>query len=334
MNNPYAPSDFAANNPFALDPQSRYPAINGSPAQDPSATQFTQWLQPGAQSPMGMPGQQQQVPYQQQPQLQQQIPQQFSPGYIPQQGYAAPQSPSQFQPSSSFGQQLAGQVNGSSYGYLQGQNTAQSPGGYNPVQQQLQNNPGYIAQFDPYSSIGQGWDGSQPQQQQQQQQQQMQSPAMTPGPTSPGGALPFTTSATGQVHPREYIRTHKAEVESWDTYAWKQLLNGFDALKEAWEARKKEIEGHVSQLQRQMQQQMQQYNGALYAAQIQQEASRLQGMAKDAESNFDSVAASSFQMHEVFANYRQSADLASKRRVREASNAALTSLPDWPPLAY
>jgi hypothetical protein len=48
----------------------------------------------------------------------------------------------------------------------------------------------------------------------------------------------------------------------------------------------------------------------------------------------DSVAASSFQMHEVFANYRQSADLASKQRVREASNAAITSLPDWPPLAY
>ncbi|KAJ7035034.1 hypothetical protein C8F04DRAFT_1182727 [Mycena alexandri] len=325
MNNPYAPSDFTANNPFVLDPQSRYPAINGSPAQDPSATQFTQWMQPGVQSPMGIPGQQQQAPYQQQQQFQQQIPQQFSPGYIPQQGYAAPQSPSQFQPSSSFGQQLAGQVNGSSYGYLQGQNTAQSPGGYNPVQQQLQNNPGYIAQFDPYSSIGQGWDGSQSQ---QPQQQQMQSPTMTPGP--------HITRRRIAIHHLcdRPSASAGAEVESWDTYAWKQLLNGFDALKEAWEARKKEIEGHVSQLQQQMQQQMQQYNGALYAAQIQQEASRLQGMVKEAESNFDSVAASSFQMHEVFANYRQSADLASKRRVREASNAALTSLPDWPPLAY
>jgi len=68
--------------------------------------------------------------------------------------------------------------------------------------------------------------------------------------------------------------------------------------------------------------------------QMQQEAARLQGMVKESESNFDSVAASSFQMHEVFANYRQSGDLASKRRVREASNAAITSLPDWPPLAY
>lgn len=48
----------------------------------------------------------------------------------------------------------------------------------------------------------------------------------------------------------------------------------------------------------------------------------------------DSVAASSFQMHEVFQGYRQSGDLASKRRVREASNAALQGLPDWPPQIY
>jgi len=105
-------------------------------------------------------------------------------------------------------------------------------------------------------------------------------------------------------------------------------LNAFDALKDAWEARRKEIEGNIAQLQQQMQ------YGGYYAGQIQQEIARLQTMVKDSDSNFDSVAASSFQMHEVFANYRQSADPASKRRVREASNAAITSLPDWPPLAY
>lgn len=44
----------------------------------------------------------------------------------------------------------------------------------------------------------------------------------------------------------------------------------------------------------------------------------------------DSVAASTYQMQEVFQNYRQSGDLSSKRRVREATNAALQSLPDWP----
>ncbi|KAF8206461.1 hypothetical protein K438DRAFT_1577898, partial [Mycena galopus ATCC 62051] len=235
-----------------------------------------------------------------------------------------------FQPTSSFGQQLAGQVNGSSYGYLQGQNTAAMSPAYNPVQQQLQNNPGYMAQFDPYSSIGQGWDGAQQQQQQQQSQQrfsqgQPSSMAQSPAAT-PGGA--FSTSPTGQLHPREYLRQHKAEIESWDTYAWKQLLAAFEVLKDAWETRKKEIEGNIAQLQQQMQ------YGGYYAGQVQQEIARLQAMAKDCESTHDSIAASSFQMHEVFANYRQSSDLASKRRVREASNAAITSLPDWPPLAY
>ncbi|KAJ7127011.1 hypothetical protein C8R44DRAFT_780175 [Mycena epipterygia] len=330
MNNPYASGDFTANNPFVSDPHSRYPDLHGSPAQDPSATQFTQWLQPGAQSPMG-----QQPPFQQQ-QFQQQVSPQFSPGYIPQQGFAAPQSPSQFQPTSSFGQQLAGQVNGSSYGYLQGQNTAAAPV-YNPVQQQFQNNPGYIAQFDPYASIGQGWDGQMAASQQQQQQQQQQPSNSAQNPASPG-AFSTSTSATGQLHPREYIRIHKAEVESWDAYAWKQLLQGFDALKDAWEARKKELEGHVAQLQQQVQQYGGYYAGQMQQMQqiqqMQQEAARLQGMVKESESNFDSITASSFQMHEVFANYRQSGDLASKRRVREASNAAITSLPDWPPLAY
>jgi hypothetical protein len=215
---------------------------------------------------MGMQNQQQ-MPFQQQ-QFQQQISPQFSPGYIPQQSFAAPQSPSQFQPTSSFGQQLAGQVNGSSYGYLQGQPAAAPSPVYNPVQQQLQNNPGYIAHFDPYASIGQGWDGqSQPQ---QQQQQQGQSSIMAQGPTSPGA---FTTSSTGQLHPREYLRQHKAEIESWDAYAWKQLLNTFEPLKDAWETRKKEIEGNIAQLQQQMQ------YGSYYApGQIQQEIARLQAV--------------------------------------------------------
>ena len=35
-------------------------------------------------------------------------------------------------------------------------------------------------------------------------------------------------------------------------------------------------------------------------------------------------------MEEVFKGYRQSGDLSSKRRVREATNAALQSLPEWP----
>jgi hypothetical protein len=268
MNNPYASSDFTANNPFQPDPQSRFPDLNGPPLQDPSATQFTNWLQPGAQSPMGI--QNQQHPYQQQQQFQQQVSPQFSPGgYLPQQqsGFA-PQSPSGFQPTSAFGQQLAGQVHGSSYGYLQGQNTAPVQQGYTPVQQQLQNNP--ALQFDPYASIGQlGWDGQQQQHQQQQQQQyQQQGQPSTTGQAQ--GA--FATSPTGQLHPREYLRQHKAEVESWDTYAWKQLLGTFEALKDAWETRKKEIEGNIVQLRQQMQ------YGNYHPAQVQQEIGRLQAV--------------------------------------------------------
>ncbi|KAJ7903548.1 hypothetical protein B0H14DRAFT_945869 [Mycena olivaceomarginata] len=321
MNNPYASSDFTANNPFQPDPQSRFPDLNGPPLQDPSATQFTNWLQPGAQSPMGM--QNQQHPYQQQQQFQQQVSPQFSPGgYLPQQqsGFA-PQSPSGFQPTSAFGQQLAGQVHGSSYGYLQGQNTAPVQQGYTPVQQQLQT----IRRCNSIRThLSASWDG-------------MVSSSSTSSSSINSRVSPqrrdrhrgrSATSPTGQLHPREYLRQHKAEVESWDTYAWKQLLGTFEALKDAWETRKKEIEGNIVQLRQQMQ------YGNYHPAQVQQEIGRLQAMIKDCETTHDSVAASSFQMHEVFANYRQSSDLASKQRVREASNAAITSLPDWPPLAY
>jgi hypothetical protein len=70
--------------------------------------------------------------------------------------------------------------------------------------------------------------------------------------------------------------------------------------------------------------------GGYHPTQIQQEGTRLQMLTKEAESHIDSVTASSFQMREVFAGYRQSADMASKRRVRESCNAALQSLPEWP----
>jgi hypothetical protein len=45
----------------------------------------------------------------------------------------------------------------------------------------------------------------------------------------------------------------------------------------------------------------------------------------------DIVAAAALQMSEVFAGYRHSGDIASKRRVRESCNAALTGLPEYPP---
>ena len=48
----------------------------------------------------------------------------------------------------------------------------------------------------------------------------------------------------------------------------------------------------------------------------------------------DSITASSIQMQEVFDGYRQSSDLASRNRVRESLNAAVQSLPDWPPQSW
>ncbi|TFY63602.1 hypothetical protein EVJ58_g3144, partial [Rhodofomes roseus] len=131
----------------------------------------------------------------------------------------------------------------------------------------------------------------------------------------------------------EYVQQHKQELEGWDTYAWKQIQNSFDALKEAWGQRKHEVEGRARSIGGAgLFGEGMGYGG--YYGGPQQEATRLEQLAKQAESNFDSVAASSFQMHEVFTGYRQSGDLASKRRVREAINAALVSLPDWPPQTF
>ncbi|KAG7451154.1 uncharacterized protein BT62DRAFT_926811 [Guyanagaster necrorhizus] len=304
MYNGYGASGPAiTNNPFVTDPtnsEGRFPDISGA---DHANGQFTSWLQPSASSSYQ---QQQQTGFQQQ---------QYNSSYSSPGGYITPLSPQQ---TSGFGQLWMGQPvasgpQGSSYGYLQGPTTQPQSQAYNPVQQQLQNTPGYVAQFDPYSSVGQGWEGS------------------TINPTPTQQQPPITSkSPTGFSHPREYLRTHKAELESWDTYAWKQLLGSFDAVKDAWEARKKEMQDNIGRLNVQMQ-----YGGGGYhLAQIQQEMMRLQGLMKEADLNFDSVAASSFQMHEVFQNYRQSGDLASKRRVREACNAALTALPDWPPQIY
>lgn len=48
-------------------------------------------------------------------------------------------------------------------------------------------------------------------------------------------------SGNVQLHPREYVQQHKVELETWEAYSWKQALNAFDDLKDAWERRKQEI---------------------------------------------------------------------------------------------
>ncbi|KAF4613501.1 hypothetical protein D9613_007564 [Agrocybe pediades] len=361
------------NNPFIADTatgsaSSRFPDLSSPPhpqQQQQYGSQGQGWgggSVMGAGTPGGYP-QQQQGLYQQQ--------QQYQSGYgQPQQqmgmsagmgmgggdmgsGYMAtgsyPQGQQQqtgashFQPTSSFGQQLAAQVpiSGSSYSYLQGgQQQQQQPqnASYNPAQQQLQNNPGYVAQFDPYGPIAQGWDGSHNAQQQHQQQQQQQfgtpgmlqqSTSYTGVPSSAGFQGSYGNSPAGDPHPRDYIRAHKAQVEAWDSYAWKQFLHSFEALMKAWEARKSELAQRLEQLKAEMNRGLG-YGDATYVGQVQMEGSRITALQKEAEENFDSVAASTFQMREVFQGYRQSSDLASKSRVREATNAALHGLPGWP----
>ncbi|KAG5644387.1 hypothetical protein DXG03_008615 [Asterophora parasitica] len=315
-NNGYGAPEIT-NNPFINDPrtpQTRFPDLSTVSGGQ------SQW--PQAPSSAGTQGFQQNGMYQAPMQMQQQPQPQLSPtGYLSS-GIASHPTGATFRPTSSFGQQLAANISGTSYGYLQGQSgqQAQQQQQYHPVQQQLQS-PSYVAQFDPYASIGNGWNGE-VQSQNQMQQNNAAAGGLLSSPST-------STSPSGNPHPREYLRTHKSEIEAWDTFAWKQLLNAFDALKEAWEGRTKELTGKITQLQTQVQ-----YGGGYYTQQIQQEGLRLQGLLKDAQSYFDSVAASSFQMHEVFQGYRQSSDLASKRRVREASNAAFQSLPDWPPQVY
>ncbi|KAJ8508802.1 hypothetical protein ONZ45_g8954 [Pleurotus djamor] len=319
----YAQNGTITNNPFVSDPtnaQGRYPDISGT--SSPPTGQFTSWTQQnnGYQSPQQSGG------YQQQPQ--------YTPGYNMGGGSGfvtspmqSPVGPQPFQPTSSFGQQLTAQVNGSSYGYLNPQLTQQQQQQpYRPALQQL-SSPSYVAQFDPYASLGQ-LDNSNQQMQVQTAPTQAYQQSQSTGTQliSPTLTSPVSVGPNGQPHPREYIRSHKSEMEAWDAYAWKQAIGAFEALKAAWGQRKTEIEQRATQLRNQLQ-----YGPGYYSAdQIQQETARLQGLHKEADSHFGSVAASTFQMQEVFSGYRQSGDMASKRRVREAVNSALQGLPDWP----
>lgn len=284
------------NNPFISggNPSARFPDISPPPPQQQQ--QFGSWN--NSSSTGGYPQQQQQGVYQQQyPQQQQQQtgygqPQQQMGAAMGGSGYFSPtlqsyptQGPSApFQPSSSFGQQLAAHVNGSSYGYLQGQQQQQNPNAYNPAQQQLQNNPGYIAQFDPYSSLGQALGDANMNSGNMNQGYNPGGPVqgMNTGSTmsstsgSVGSAASYGVSSTGNPHPKDYIRTHKAEVEAWDQYAWKQLVSAFEALMQAWEVRKNELSQRVGELSQQMQAGM--AYGQYYVMQIQQEGSRIQGV--------------------------------------------------------
>lgn len=254
-----SPPPELSNNPFlehTSNPLTRYPDVGGFiSSTDP---QLTSW----AGQSNGTP-QQGYITYN--PQAGQQ---QYttgwggSPDYQTQgSGFAYPQQAgggTRFQPSSSFGQHLSSAMDAGGFvqgglGYQQQPQQQFTPGygtpnGYNatggipgqiqipPPPYQQATNLGYPSEFDPYSSIGQGsWDG----QQQPQQPQQQQGGGLTNG-----GAL----NSQSDPHPREFIQKYKAELEVWDAYSWKQLMNSLDSLKRAWERRMHELDLRVKQL--------------------------------------------------------------------------------------
>jgi len=96
-------------------------------------------------------------------------------------------------------------------------------GGYQPQQQ----TPSYLSEFDPYAP--------RPTPSHNRSQSQPTSLARPPNPS-------------GAMHPRNYIRQHKAELEAWDSYTWKQMFNACDTLSAAWLARKQEVERMVQQM--------------------------------------------------------------------------------------
>jgi hypothetical protein len=271
-----------ANNPFidhSATVVSRFPDINAgsSSSPGPSALQYSatgSW--PQQQQQQYQQHQQQQPPYQssgfvstnptgysqqylqqtQWPQQQQQ--QQYQAQ--PQPPYSPTQTSYQSSPSP-YGQQFVSQVNPSTAGYPQSQMQAQytgypsqQPASYGYQQQHQQPQPstyGYppqqqnqqqlLAQFDPYANLG--------------QHPSLLSP--TGGSVSGGGGGSSSSSSIGGAvagtsgpqpgvqHPRQFIHSHKAGLEAWDPPTWKQVQNSFEALKVAWETRKRAAETQV-----------------------------------------------------------------------------------------
>ncbi|KAI5981915.1 hypothetical protein EDD15DRAFT_2329569 [Pisolithus albus] len=305
---PGNPPEFS-NNPFLDDPSNpytRFPDITGSSSlQSPRSP-----VGYGAGYADNTQYQGQQVPYWQQ--QQQHLGQYSEPqtqsqshfasmSYTPQ--YTNTTHPYMSQPTgvgfpfqpTAFGQRMGSQQHGyNDSQQYSNQGYPQQPG------------PSYLSEFDPYAP-------------------KPASPNRSQFSGSSGGNGP-----RGEQHPRDFLRSHKPELEAWDSYSWKQLINSCEALKDAWMSRKQHAESTVRQ-----------YGGGgtpgFFGTAPQgygyNNNSFMEGWKqamKEAESNADTAAASAFQLQEVYSSYRQSGDASSKRRVREATNAALTGLPDWP----
>jgi hypothetical protein len=265
---------------------SRFPNINAvsSPPAAPSAPQYStgwpqqqqqqqqqhQQLSPGyiGASPTGYTQQQQYFQQSQWPQQQQQQPQ---PQQQHQQYQAQAQAPypsTNFQSPGTFGHQQQqfvgqGQVNPLATGYPQSQSQLQGQYSDYPAQQQ-QASAGYGYQQPQQTGYGGGY----PPQQHQHQQQQLLAqfdpyvnlgrlsspgPGQGQGPGSPAGGAASMAGVVGSPppgvqHPRMFIQTHKVELEAWDPPTWRQVQNVFEALKVAWETRKRAAETQVRAL--------------------------------------------------------------------------------------
>jgi hypothetical protein len=244
-----------SNNPFidhTASVVSRFPHIDAV-SSTPNGSQYsTSWpqqqqqQQPSYQTSSGIIGTnptgyaQQYTPSQQSWPQQQQL-QQQQPQYQPQ--VQAPYSPTGFQPPpSSFGQQFVGQASSLAPNYPQSQLQAQytsypsQQASYSYQQPPQQTGYGYqqqqqqqlISQFDPYANLG-----------------QQLSPTGTSTSLTNGGV---GSPPPGLQHPRAFIQSHKAELEAWDPTTWKQIQNSMDALKTAWEVRKRAAESQVRAL--------------------------------------------------------------------------------------
>ena len=263
-----------SNNPFidhTSSALSRFPNINAASSSPtaPSASQYsTPWPQQQQQqqpslgyigaSPTGYTQQQQyfqqsqwpQQQQQQQPQQQQQYQPQMqapypstnfqSPGTYGQQqflGQASPLAtgyPQQSQLQGQYADYPTQQATAASYGYQQQQQTGY--GGYAlPQQPQQQQQQQLLSQFDPYANLG---------------HLSSPGPGQGPGSAAATSMLPITNGAVGSPppgvqHPRMFIQSHKTELEAWDPPTWKQVQNVFEALKAAWETRKRAAETQV-----------------------------------------------------------------------------------------
>jgi len=116
------------------------------------------------------------------------------------------------------------------------------------------------------------------------------------------------------IHPREYVQKNRIYLENWDQYHWKQALNSFDTLEEAWRNR-------LQQLQIEQSNQRSRYGVS---------DPTFDQLIRAAQSNRDAITSCKLQMNEVKTGYNLSSNPASKQLVREALNAGLKDLPGWP----